>query len=259
MIRLDLPLLKTPNGHPVRVATIVTIMNHTDNMIVRGVPVTSTIVDLDDHSLAIVDTGMAENPELLDQLEEMGYQPSDFSLVINTHLHPDHIGGNRHFRNARIIISRRELTYHRSLERIASATGREAAIPESKLQREMRRMREMYRVSDLLGMPEQIEFMENHPPLPSGIKLISAAGHSIDDRVVILQGQTKNVLAAGDALYHRDLWRASSPPGINLDEELFRRNAQLLSEFDGIVIPGHDGAFDHSNGIYLESNKFIDI
>jgi glyoxylase-like metal-dependent hydrolase (beta-lactamase superfamily II) len=71
-------------------------MNNIDNLLVRGVPVTSTIVEFDDHSLAIIDTGMADNSELLEHLREMGYQPSDFSIVLNTHLHPDHIGGNRH-------------------------------------------------------------------------------------------------------------------------------------------------------------------
>src|SRR5664280_2709201 len=126
-------------------------MNNIDNLIVRGVPVTSTIVEFDDRTLAIIDTGMADNPDLLDQLDDMGYKPSDFSLVFNTHLHPDHIGGNRHFTNARIFISRKELAYYQSLEGLRLASGQAAAIPKKVLNQEMQKMRERYHVADLIG------------------------------------------------------------------------------------------------------------
>jgi glyoxylase-like metal-dependent hydrolase (beta-lactamase superfamily II) len=243
----------------VRIATIVTIMNNIDNLIVRGVPMTSTLVEFDDDSLAIIDTGMTDNPDLLEQLDDMGYKPSDFSLVLNTHLHPDHIGGNRHFTNARIFISRKELAYYQSLEGLRLASGQAAAVPKNVLNREMQKMRERYPVVELIGAPDQIEFLEDHPRLPWDIKLILAPGHSIDDRAVFLQGRTKNVLVAGDALYHRDLWRGPSLPDINLSEDLFRRSAQQLSEFQGIIIPGHDFAFDNATHAYLAANKFISI
>lgn len=242
-----------------RIATIITSMNNIDNLIVRGVPVTSTIVEFDDGSLAIIDTGMADNPDLLDQLDDMGYKPSDFSLVFNTHLHPDHIGGNRHFTNARIFISRKELAYYQSLEGLRLASGQAAAIPKKVLNQEMQKMRERYHVADLIGTPDQIEFLEDHPRLPCDIKLIPASGHSIDDHAVFLQGSTQNVLVAGDALYHRDLWRIPSLPDIHLSENLFRCSAQQLSEFQGIIIPGHDLAFDNATRAYLSANKFISI
>ena len=242
-----------------RIATIVTIMNNAENLIVRGVPVTSTIVEFDDGSLAIIDTGIADNPDLLEQLDDMGYQPADFSLVFNTHLHPDHIGGNWHFTNARIFISRKELAYHQSLEGLCPASGQSAVVQGNVLIREMQKIRERYPVSDLIGAPDHIEFLENHPRLPCDIKLIPAPGHSIDDHAVFLQGSTQNVLVAGDALYHRDLWQCPSLPDINLSEDLFRRSAQQLSEFQGIIIPGHDFAFDNETRAYLAANKFISI
>lgn len=242
-----------------RIATIITIMKNIDNLIVRGVPVTSTLVEFDDGSLAIIDTGMADNPDLLEQLEDMGYRPSDFSLVLNTHLHPDHIGGNRHFTNARIFISRKELAYYQSLEGLRLASGEATAIPKNVLHQEMQKMRERYPMAELIGVLDQVEFLEDHPLLPWDIKLISAAGHSIDDRAVFLQGRTKNVLVAGDALYHRDLWRDPSLPDIHLSEDLFRRSARQLSKFKGIIIPGHDFAFDNETRAYLAANKFIAI
>ena len=240
-----------------RIATIVTIMNNADNLIVKDVPVTSTIVEFNDLTLAIIDTGMVDNPDLLDQLDDMGYKPSDFSLVINTHLHPDHIGGNWHFTNARIFISHKELAYHQSLEGTSRASGKGSA--GNALSWDMQKMRARYPVADLIGNPDQIEFLDDHPQLPWDIKLIPSPGHSIDDRAVFLPGRTKNVLVAGDALYHRDLWRGPSLTDIHLSEDLFRRSAQQLSEFQGIIIPGHDFALDNATHAYLEANKFISI
>jgi len=240
----------------VRIAILVTIMNNSDNLIVRDVPVTSTIVEFDDDSLAIIDTGMAGNPDLLEQLDDMGYKPSDFSLVINTHLHPDHIGGNCHFKNARVIISRKEFAYYQSFEGSSLASGRKPAVSATTMVHEMQNIRKKYKVFELVGRSDQIEYLENNPPLPPGVKLISAPGHSIDDHAVILHGRTRNAMATGDALYHRDLWRGPSLSDIHLNEELFRASAHRLSEFQGIIIPGHDFAFDNATETYLKIQKF---
>jgi glyoxylase-like metal-dependent hydrolase (beta-lactamase superfamily II) len=45
---------------------------------------------------AIIDTGTASVPRatLLPTLEEVGWQPADLRVIINTHLHGDHAGGN---------------------------------------------------------------------------------------------------------------------------------------------------------------------
>jgi len=73
--------------------------------------VRSTIIEFPDNYLAIIDTGMADNLGLVDELAQLGYCPADFDLVINTHLYWDHIGKNMLFKNARICISRREYEY----------------------------------------------------------------------------------------------------------------------------------------------------
>jgi len=241
----------------VRIATIITTMHNTDYLLLRGIQVTSLIIEFDDDTLAMVDTGMVDNPEFLKQLEEIGYHPSDFCFVFNTHLHPDHIGGNRYFTNARIIISNKEFTYHSSLEAACSVSSQVPDIPEDPLMRKLREIREKYPVADLIGDPGQIEFLEDHPRLPNNIKLIPAPGHSIDDHAIFLPGQTHNVLATGDALYHRDLWHGPTLPGLNYDEDLFRQSARRLSEFHGIIVPGHDLAFDNVTHAYLEINTFI--
>ena len=58
---------------------------------------------IDDDTL--VDTGAGENKEyLFSKLRENGVEPDDIKLIVNTHCHFDHIGGNHLFPNAKIAV-----------------------------------------------------------------------------------------------------------------------------------------------------------
>ena len=45
------------------------------------------------------------------QLKKLGIESNEIKLVILTHLHGDHIGGLKHFSNARFLVSRVEYNY----------------------------------------------------------------------------------------------------------------------------------------------------
>ena len=74
----------------------------------------------------IIDTGIGELPSqyekfhvvrrnaeqtLQAQLKKFGLKPMDITVVVNTHLHFDHCGNNRLFRNARFYVQADELRY----------------------------------------------------------------------------------------------------------------------------------------------------
>lgn len=53
----------------------------------------------------LVDTGAGDNKEyLFSKLRENGVEPEDIEIVVNTHCHFDHIGGNHFFPNAKIAV-----------------------------------------------------------------------------------------------------------------------------------------------------------
>jgi glyoxylase-like metal-dependent hydrolase (beta-lactamase superfamily II) len=75
-----------------------------DNIIfVEGSLYDSNSYILDD---TIIDTGTGTNNQLLTALKKVDISPADIRLIINTHCHFDHTGGDRLFPNASIAIHR---------------------------------------------------------------------------------------------------------------------------------------------------------
>ena len=53
----------------------------------------------------LVDTGAGHNKDyLFSKLRENGVEPEDIDLIVNTHCHFDHIGGNHFFPNAKVAV-----------------------------------------------------------------------------------------------------------------------------------------------------------
>ena len=80
---------------------------------------------MDEHRI-LVDTGIAnpqvdylkhygfkQSPEqvLTARLHDLGYAPDDIDMVINTHLHIDHSGNNRLFRQAQLFVNADEMRF----------------------------------------------------------------------------------------------------------------------------------------------------
>jgi glyoxylase-like metal-dependent hydrolase (beta-lactamase superfamily II) len=55
--------------------------------------------------------GIPDGDPLLDSLRKAGAQPDDIDIVINTHLHFDHAGGNTHFANGKPVPTYRRARY----------------------------------------------------------------------------------------------------------------------------------------------------
>ena len=61
--------------------------------------------DGSDYKYILVDTGTCQSDAFLfSQIREIGIEPEDIDLIVNTHCHYDHVGGNDFFPNAKIAI-----------------------------------------------------------------------------------------------------------------------------------------------------------
>ena len=87
----------------------------------------------------------------------MASRPGDVSYLVNSHLHFDHVGGNRHFPGAKTLVSKAEL--------------RQAKVPETF---------ERYAYSDqTFDHPDvDYELLEGDVELAAGLRLFETPGHS---------------------------------------------------------------------------------
>jgi glyoxylase-like metal-dependent hydrolase (beta-lactamase superfamily II) len=136
--------------------------------------------------------------DFLDRLALAGARPDDVSLVVNTHLHADHVGWNTQlvdgrwrptFPNARYVVGREELAYWLSRDAAASADTPilHGAFADS--------------VAPLLelGLLEGVDLPATLLP---GLTLEHAPGHTPGMAVVRCATSAGDVLIAADAIHH---------------------------------------------------------
>jgi len=131
----------------------------------------------------LIDTGIGDLPEkynqyykadrsqtLINSLAEIGLTPDDISIVINTHLHVDHCGNNRIFRDAKFIVQNSELEYAYNPHRFQKG-------------------------GYIKDMFEDIKFNTisgNHEVLP-GISVIITSGHTPGHQAVVIDATDSKI------------------------------------------------------------------
>ena len=130
-------------------------------------------------------------PSIEQSLATHHLTPNDIQIVINTHLHLDHAGGNTRrdpqhrilptFPNAKYYIQRREW---------------ESAI------RPNERTQGSYRQEDFIILQEMgvIEFLEGDAKILEGIGVIETPGHTEHHQSALIESESKNALFLGDLI-----------------------------------------------------------
>jgi glyoxylase-like metal-dependent hydrolase (beta-lactamase superfamily II) len=133
-----------------------------------------------------------ESGKLLENLVASGVLPDDVDVVVNTHLHFDHCGGNtvldgaRHvpaFPNAKYVIQKGEW---------------EAATHPNE------RTRGTYLAEnfEVLGDTRRIELADGEAELVNGVRLIPAPGHTQDHCVVEIESEGELAVYVGELVQH---------------------------------------------------------
>jgi len=134
--------------------------------------------------------GVQEGDSLMESLAENGVQPGEVDLVINTHLHFDHAGGNTRiedgravpvFPRARYVLQRAELEHART------PTERDKAsyFPEN------------FEPITEAGL---WDFVEGDAQILPGISVARIPGHNADIQAVLLSGGGKTLAFVADLL-----------------------------------------------------------
>lgn len=155
------------------------------------------------------------------QLARFGTVPEEIRLVVHTHLHVDHCGGNCFLPNARPLAQRSELEYARN------------PLPVH---------RPAYDV-DLARMG--LELLDGDTEITEGVRTIMTPGHSPGSQAVLVDTSEGLYVIAGDTITHYlsvDVPKGASflpgPLYVNLKE--YYESLDRLRDLGGTILPGHD-------------------
>jgi glyoxylase-like metal-dependent hydrolase (beta-lactamase superfamily II) len=134
--------------------------------------------------------GVEHQPTLENQLREIGITPSDISVVINTHLHWDHAGGNTErrkdewapaFPNARYVVQRGEYDFATHL---------------------IERTRGSYRIEDYIALEKLrlFDFADGDSQILPGVRALRSGGHVPHHQSVLLESDSHKAFFLGDLL-----------------------------------------------------------
>jgi glyoxylase-like metal-dependent hydrolase (beta-lactamase superfamily II) len=127
---------------------------------------------------------------LLDSLANAGVQPGQVDLVINTHLHFDHAGGNTRLANGRVVPTFPRAWYivqRGELEHAMNPTERDRAsyFPEN---------------IQAVSNEERWELLEGDQEILPGISVARIPGHNADIQAVKITGGGKTLAFVADLL-----------------------------------------------------------
>jgi glyoxylase-like metal-dependent hydrolase (beta-lactamase superfamily II) len=150
--------------------------------------------------LVLVDTGAGSlaptTGRLITNLREAGIDPGDIDTVINTHGHPDHLGGNMTsdgkpaFPRARYVISREEWDFWTSGQ------------AEQKIEEHSREILVGTARRNLLPLRDRLELIEGDTEVVPGIKALPAPGHTPGLLALVISSKKERLICISDVILH---------------------------------------------------------
>lgn len=208
-------------GTPVRFPVYSVLIEHPDALMMFD-----TGYDLDLINAALPFELPEQTPEqaLPAQLQKCGYEPGDVSVLINSHLHIDHVGGNRHLTQA--------TTYLHELEL------REARSPEP-----FERLG--YADKSFDHPAAKFELLSGDVQLADGIHLFHTPGHTVGHYSLLVERQQGHpLLFMADVAYTAAAFAAEQQAGFHHNPvdgvRSIRRCKRLAREWGAEVVFTHD-------------------
>ncbi len=161
------------------------------------------------------------------QLARCGFTPGDVGTLVNSHLHFDHVGGNRHLPDARVLIHAREIAQGRNCEPF-----------------------ERFGYSDRTWDHEGARLVpiSGDLELAPGLRLYETPGHTVGHYSLLVApgGGARAMLFAFDVVYTVDAYSKGMQAGFHVDPvagvRSIRRVAALAEEHDADIFFSHDMA-----------------
>ncbi|MBN2101542.1 MAG: MBL fold metallo-hydrolase [Candidatus Aenigmarchaeota archaeon] len=162
----------------------------------------------------VIDTGTGFNfVRLMDILKQLKIGMNDIELVVNTHCHFDHTGGDGYFPKAKIAIHEADAdAVEKADEKMVNAG-----------------------FFDGKARPKKISQKLKEGDIISGLKVFHTPGHTPGS--ICLLDEKKKILFSGDTIFSDGVGRTDRPGG---NEEHLEESINRIMELDfDILLPGH--------------------
>jgi 4-pyridoxolactonase len=209
-------------GNPVRFPVYSVLIEHTDGLFLFDSGFDKGTVE---EYLPFELPEQTEEQTLPAQIERCGFAPSDVSAVINSHLHFDHCGGQRHLPDAVTWVGKEELRHCLVPEPFARLGYSDKVFhrPDS-----------AYRWLE----GEEVDFAD-------GIRLLYTPGHTIGHYSLVIEREgARPMLFCADVTYTRETWEKELISGFHHDPTdnfaSLRKLKHLAQRLDAEVFFTHD-------------------
>jgi glyoxylase-like metal-dependent hydrolase (beta-lactamase superfamily II) len=180
--------------------------------------------------LILFDTGLGEGAregglgQTMANLKASGYTPEQITIVVLTHMHPDHIGGLMEsgapaFPNARYIANQAEYDFWSAPERMGTpAEGVHKAV-----------------LSNVVPMAEKMTFIGDSGAVASGVTGMAAFGHSPGHMIYRVESEGRQLVLTADTANHYVLSLQRPDWEVRFDMDKAAAAATRKSVFDMIA------------------------
>jgi N-acyl homoserine lactone hydrolase len=150
------------------------------------------------------------------KLLRLGVHCEDVDIVLVTHLHWDHSGGNHLFPNARVIVQEEELR---------TACPFFPGVPERHY-----------------CLDVQYTLIRGDARIAEGLDVILTPGHTFGLQAVLVQGETQKILIASDTfpLFKNLETQPATISNVYVDLDAYNASVKKIAKLQAFVLPSHD-------------------
>jgi 4-pyridoxolactonase len=208
-------------GNPVRFPVYSVLIDHPEELFLFD---TGYDYDHVQRVLPFEEPIQQPNETIPEQLKLCGYAPDDIPVLVNSHLHFDHVGGNRFFTKGKTVLHRKELEQGRNPEPF-----------------------ERYGYSDKQWdhADANFETIEGDLEIAKGLHLYETPGHTIGHYSLLVQFENRQpILFSFDAAYTHENLEKEIQSSFHIDPvagvRSIRRVKQLAKEHNAEIFVSHE-------------------